>query len=315
MTKRRNNANRQVMPKRLRAALLASVAAVGIMTAAPAPAHALFGGITKAIGGLFGGGGEGGGSGCGDGLTDSFVKAGVGFATGGPVGAGAAVVSDTAASGGGEFVGCPVIESVPGTVEIQAVKTAVESVLQTKEMVQQTVHQADMLAHSNVSIFDYLLDSWETFMALFGGGGEAESITWRETEVKGEFEEAYPENPIFETPEDLGIYRAKQDELGRAASIDSKRVSAKLAEDVEALSSQLEVLEVERQACAGQTCVADISVQIGMVTAQLQAKTALMTAAHNRVSESQIDGEREMRKAADAEWNRMIRDVDGGTGE
>lgn len=303
MLRQRNNET-----AKLRTMLLASAAAAAILTATPTPAHALFGGITKAIGSLFGGGDEGGASGCGggDGLLDSFTKAGVGFATGGPVGAGVAVASDAAASGGQEIVGCPVIESVPGAVEIQAVKTAVESVLQTKEMVQQTVHQANMVSHSKVSIIDWLMDSWGDFLALLGGGG-SDAIGWEEPTVGDEFEAAYPDKPVFNSQDDFRKYREEQDRLSRAASIDSKRVSAKLAQDIEELSGQLEILEAERQECAGQTCVADINVQIGMASAQLQAKTALMQAAHNRVAESQIDAEREMKKAADANWELMTR--------
>lgn len=327
MTKRRNNANRQGMPKRLRAALLASVAAVGIMTAAPAPAKAgLFGAIIGAVGGYFTGGFAGAAYGAYSGYTSDSGGGGEGGGGGPPPGcvpvqtgviAKADKIRDLpyGEKFGEPALGCAAVETVPGNMEIQATKTAVEAALQTKEAVSQTVHQANMLAHSKVSIFDFLLDSWETFMTLFGGGRETESITWEEARVKDEFEAAYPENPVFETPEDLGKLRAAQDKVSRAASIDSKRMSAKLAEDVEALSGQLEVLEAERADCPGQTCVGDINAQIGIVTAQLSAKTALMQAAHNRVSESPIDTEREMKKAADAEWNRMIRGIDGGTGQ
>jgi hypothetical protein len=281
---------------------------VRIISPTGAPTLGFIGGIGKAIGGLLGGGSDGGGGGCSDGggLFDSFMDAGVALVAGGPIGA-AASVGGEAGDTAKELSGCPIIESFPGAVEIQAIKTAVEAVIQTKEAIAQTTHQANMLAHSPFSLVDWLLDSWQDFLALLGG--ESEAITWEEPAVRDEYEAAYPENPVFETIEDLGNLRDAQDNLSRATSVESKRLSAKLAEDIEDLSGQLEALEGERGECPGQTCVADINAQIGIVMAQLSAKTALMQAAHNRVAESVIDSEREARKAADATWDLMIRDV------
>ena len=319
MTKRRSKSAMVAGMGVSRAILLATVSAVVVLSASPASAFSL--------GSLLGGGGGATGDGCRGEDSDEgamvggVVGAAVGYYFGGYQGAamGYAMGSEAGGQAGsvtsgmtGGYTGCPVVESEPGAFEIQEVKQTVQMFIQSYEAIQQTAHQAKMITRSEYSLVNWLLDNWRSFLSLFSGDSQA--ITWNEPEVRDGFETAYPEAPVFETHDDFVALQDRQAEIGRSASIDSKRVSAALAMDIEALSGKLEELEDARKECEGQTCVADINAQIGMVTAQLQAKTALMQAAHNRVSESQLDAEREAKRAADAEFERSMRGFDTYSG-
>lgn len=244
------------------------------------------------------------------GLFGSIVSIAVGYFTGGWTGAAMAAygeaTEDSGEEGGGgggagSYLGCPMIESVPGAIEIQATKTAVEAKLQTEEAVKQTDHQAKMRTHAQTDI-SWLQGSAQNYIALFGTG---EVMPWNTDGVEAVFDETYSRDMVFQSPDDLTEVIAAQERVARDTSLESKIVAAGLAQDIEELSDQIAELEAERQACDGQTCVGDVTFQINAVTAQLQAKTALMQAAHNRSTEAHDDIDREARARADAEWNRQ----------
>lgn len=210
-------------------------------------------------------------------------------------------------------LGCPSVETIPGNVEIQATKTAVEAALQTKEALSQTDHQAKMRQHATLSIMAFIRQQADGFMTMLGKGTV---MPWNEQNVSPVFNEAYPDQMVFETPEDLVTLRRQQEQVARDASLESKTVSASLAQDIDELSDRMDELEAARALCEGQTCVADVTFQINAAAAQLQAKTALMQSAHNRAQEAQADMDREARRLSDAEFERTTRRMEfyGGAG-
>lgn len=327
MLRSRVEPNRKVLPKcsggRLRAALLASVAAVGLLTATPAEAG-LFKAIVGGVSGFFTGGWGGAISGAIGGYASGGGAGGAGMMPPGcsPVSTGVIAPADKIRSfvygeklvaGGTPALGCPSVETIPGNVEIQATKTAVEAALQTVEAVSQTIHQAKMRSHSSLSLSRYLRNTAERFLELFGNGNV---MPWSEEQVEIIWDEEYPEAIQFETPEDLTRLRESQERVARDASLESKRVSAALAQDINELSDRIDELDEARAACEGQTCVADINFQINAASAQLQAKTALMQSSHNRSQEAHTDMDREARTRAQAEWDRTTRRMEayGGPG-
>ncbi len=265
---------------------------------------------------IFGGGGGGGCAGAGGLFNDlldaipggSSVNKVADSVTGTVDKVGNAVGGNVAVPGGGSFGGCPVVESFPGAVEIQTIKTAVESVLQTIELFKHTEQQTRMLARGHFSVLDSIVAKITRIFGIFG----AESLPWSEPAVRPAFEQVYPEEtPIFTSPDDYRVAQEEHERIAREASIQSKRVSAALVEDINTLTATLRQLEAARATCLGQTCLGDINSQIGLVSAELNAKASLLDAAHNRAAELESDNERELRKLSDAEHNRAMK-LNGG---
>lgn len=306
----------------MRKAVLLGTVAVFTTVAAfqPRPAHAFLGGITKAIGGLFGGGEGGAAAGCqgeeDDGLlggildeAGDLVGAGVGAVLGGgPAGALAgyglqSTVGGMAGQLGVEAIpqaeeiiweektdpvsGCPIIESSPGMVERYMNRQRIEAIAQTVHMVTQIYHQTKMLANGDYSSAEGIVGS---LTALQTAMSRVDQILYNVEGVSDQYATLYPEEYAAGTgiAEMAGIVRDQIHHANRAL-LHSKVVTSGSITNVYQLPNRIRGLANAVQAAEGQTSAIQAAAHGNALNTELLGQQTMMQAAHYRAVESDID--------------------------
>lgn len=184
---------------------------------------------------------------------------------------------------------CPVVESIPLTVELTVIAQQLELILQTAHMLTQIENMIRMRALSG-------LDQGAEIAGRIGearaAAGLIERVRWRLDAVDADFQELYPYAlPTGLDAAGLAAHQAEQARLARQSSRASKLVTADAVTALEAYPARTEALMAAAKACEGQTCTIDTNTQAGLLAAEIGSQQLLVDAAHARAAEAQLDYE------------------------